>query len=268
MPEQLEQRLVAMAPVIVVALFVVLAILELALASRERASPPLGRFATNFALMLMTAGLGILTPLSSVIAADWAELRGIGLFNLVAVPAALVLLATFLLRGMTLYWLHRLSHAVPMLWRLHRVHHSDRFFDLSVSVRAHPLEYLIRAPFFMLLTVAAGMPVWAVVIADLALVASQYWEHLDVPIPERWRRRVGWLLMTPDLHRMHHSANPRQTESNYGSFLVLWDRLFGTFRPFEPIERIGLGDEDDKWADGLGGQLLLPLRPLRRRAAA
>jgi sterol desaturase/sphingolipid hydroxylase (fatty acid hydroxylase superfamily) len=268
MPEHLEDRLVAISPVIVVALFVGLAVLELALASRERTSPPLGRFGTNFALMLLTAGLSILTPLSSVIAADWAERQDIGLFNWVAAPAVLVLLATFLLRGMTLYWLHRLSHAVPLLWRLHRVHHSDRFFDLSVSVRQHPLEYLVRAPLFMLLTVAAGLPVWAVVIVDLGLVASQYWEHLDVPVSERWRRRLGWLLMTPDLHRMHHSANPLQTESNYGSFLVLWDRLFGTYRSCEPIARIGLGDEDDQWADGLAGQLLLPLQPPRRRAAA
>lgn len=250
--------------VLVVAIFCLLMVVELL--SRGNAAPEggnaTGRMVTNFGLMLLTSGLGLLIPFSSLLAAAWAQENGIGLFNQVAAPWPVVLLGALLSRTFVSYWLHRAYHAVPLLWRLHRVHHSDTHVDLSLGLRQHPLDYPLRLGAFVAATILFGLPLWAVAMVDLFLLATNLWEHLDARMPERAERMLGLVFATPEIHRIHHSAHQPQTDSNYGGGLIVWDRLFGTYRcpRSEQVERIGLGDEDDRMAPSIGAQLMLPFR--------
>ena len=257
-----------------VGLFLLFMLLELAMPGHGRGaradSSTTGRFMTNFGMALLAALVGFLIPFSSIIAAEWAAAEGIGLFNSLAAPWWAVLAAALLSRTFINYWMHRAFHAVPWLWRLHRIHHSDRHVDLSLGLRQHPLDYPPRLIVFASGTVLFGLPVWAVVIADLFLVAANYWEHIDARMPRRLARWLGYVFATPEIHRIHHSASQPQTDSNFSGGLIVWDRLFGTYRDpeFEQIERIGLGEAYDPGADDILSQLALPFRREPARTSA
>lgn len=250
----------------IVGLFLLFMLVELALpgnsagGNKEATGP--GRMVTNFGMALLAALMGFAIPFSSIIAAEWAMAKGIGLFNLVTAPWWVVLVAALLSRTFLNYWMHRAFHAVPWLWRLHRIHHSDRHVDLSLGLRQHPLDYPPRLLIFAAGTILFGLPVWAVVIADLFLIAANYWEHIDARMPVRLARWLGYVFATPEIHRLHHSAHQPQTDSNFSGGLIVWDRLFGTFRDpeTERVERIGLGEGYDSEAGNMVSQLLLPFR--------
>lgn len=171
--------------------------------------------------------------------------------------------ATILARSFSQYWLHRASHAIPILWRLHRIHHSDTHFDASLALRRHPLELIPALAIHLGVTIALGLPVWAVVIVDTLLVAANFWEHLALRIPPAMQRILGIVFVTPRAHRIHHSALREQTDSNFGSALIVWDRLFGSYRnpARDDVRRIGLGPHDDLSAASLTAQLVQPFRP-------
>jgi len=162
-----------------------------------------------------------------------------------------------------IYWLHRAFHKIPLLWRIHRVHHSDPYFDISLGVRQHPFILLASLPVYILGVVALGLPVWAAIFVDILMIAAAFWEHVDAPLPKRLARVLGLFFVTPGIHHIHHSSWRRQTDSNFGTGLIIWDRLFGTYLnpEQETIERIGLGDANDLVADSLWKQLCLPFKP-------
>lgn len=271
----MEQHLAFMAdwllahlPLFVVATFVCLTLIELTGTSFGHGTDvSFGRLATNFGMSAMTAGLSLLVPLSSVASAIAAEQTGFGLFQVLHVSWWVVLIAALLTRTFANYWLHRAFHSVPLLWRLHQVHHSDTHFDVTLALRTHPLDYVIRIAVFASLTYLLGLPVWAVVIVDLFLGAANFWEHVDAKLPDGVDRVLGAMLATPNIHQIHHSAWQPQTDSNYGAGLIIWDRLFGTFRaPQEnAVARIGLGDEHDAQAQNIWQQLALPFGTSTRR---
>ena len=249
-----------------VALFILFALIEVS--GREHATSDgltAGRMITNFGLTAMTGGLSLLVPLSSVGSAMIAEEQGIGLFNVVTLPWWLILPAALLSRTFFNYWLHRAFHAVPLLWRLHRIHHSDTHVDLTLSLRQHPFDLFPRLLVFIGGTFLLGLPVWAVAIVDLSLTAANYWEHIDRRMSPQTARVLGAFLVTPEIHRIHHSASQPQTDSNFGGGLIIWDRLFGTYLDPETcsVHRIGLGETDDMMAKSLWQQLLLPFKSLK-----
>lgn len=254
---------------VVIGLFVAFIALEmLGNGFGKEADVSFSRMVTNFGLGALTAGLSLLIPLSTIAAAVVADKSDFGLFNLVDAPWWIVFLAAVLSRTFANYWLHRAFHAVPWLWRIHRVHHSDTHFDLTLALRTHPFDYLLRIALFVGLTFALGLPVWAVVIGDLILTAANYWEHVDARLNDRIDRLLGGVLVTPNIHRVHHSAWREQTDSNFGGGLVIWDRLFGTFRSpqIESVERLGLGDVEDARAQNVWKQLALPFMRAEPRA--
>lgn len=249
-------------PVIIAGLFCCFAAIELLLAERgDRGGTTRGRMITNFGLPVLTAAFALILPLSSVGTAVFAERHAIGLFNMIAAPWWLILSAALLSRTFANYWLHRAYHAWPLLWRLHRVHHSDTHFDVTLGLREHPFSIVPSIIVFVAGTLLLGLPVWAVAIVDTVLIAANYWEHIDVRLPPRVVRMLGLIFVTPDMHRVHHSAWQPQTDSNFGACLNLWDRLFETYRAPQDnrVDRIGLGDADDVAAQHLASQLLLPL---------
>lgn len=252
------------------ALFAVFAFVEAALPGGGRGDGRISRIALNLSMPLLGALLLAVVPFSTTIAATIAEREGLGLFQQVPAPAAIVLATALLLRTFLAYWLHRAAHRWTWLWRMHRVHHSDPAFDLSLAVRHHPFEALVAVAVYGSAGIALGLPVWAALIIDTIMLAAAFWEHIDASIPAPLRRPIAGWLTTPEWHRVHHSAYQPETDSNFGSLLVGWDRLFGTYRApaADGPDRIGLGEASDLLAGSWLAQLASPFESDRRWAGA
>lgn len=222
-----------------------------------------GRLLTNFAMGLIAAALYTLLPLTSVAAAQWADAENFGLLHAAHAGALAAAFITLLAWSLANYWLHRAFHLWPWLWRLHRIHHSDTAVDLSTGFRNHPGEVVATAFARAGLAAALGLSVPALIAYEAAAFAAAMWSHANLRLPEAADRNLRWLLVTPAMHHVHHSAARFETDSNYGELLSVWDRLFGTYRASDSSTlaktRIGLGKTADGNAASLRGQLLSPL---------
>ncbi len=180
---------------------------------------------------------------AAVAAAEFARRSGIGLLNLLALPVAVTVPVTIAVLDAWTYWLHRAYHASPLLWRLHRVHHCDERLTATTGVRFHPGEILVSALARMPVVLALGASPAGVVAFEVTLLLASQLQHADVRLPERWARGLGRLLITPNLHRTHHSTRRAEADANFGTISSAWDRGFGTLRVIEP-ERITVGAPD------------------------
>jgi sterol desaturase/sphingolipid hydroxylase (fatty acid hydroxylase superfamily) len=169
-------------------------------------------------------------PLSAIGMALHAERHGWGLLRLLAVPDACAIAAAVIVLDLAIYLQHVLFHAVPALWRLHRMHHADLDLDVTTGTRFHPIEILLSMAIKIAVVAALGAPVAAVLIFELLLNATSLFNHGNLRLPAPVDRVLRWLVVTPDMHRVHHSIVPRETNSNYGFNLSCWDRLLGTYR--------------------------------------
>lgn len=202
------------------------------LAPRRTPAPErLSRRINNAALLIVgTLILRAAVPVLAVGAALWAAQNGVGLFNLLALPLAVSVPLAVILLDLAIYGQHRLLHAVPWLWRLHRVHHADPDFDVTTALRFHPLEILASMASKLVLVVALGAPPLAVLIFEILLNALAMFNHANIALPARIDSALRRLIVTPDLHRIHHSVVPAEQQRNFGFNLSLWDRLFGTLQ--------------------------------------
>ncbi len=154
---------------------------------------------------------------------------------------------------------------MPWLWRLHRVHHADRDFDVSTAARFHPLEIVLSMAWKLAVVAALGAPALAVAVFETGFALFTLWTHSNLALPARVEAQVRKLIVTPDLHRIHHSVRPEETNSNYGTALIAWDRLFGTYRAsaHDPQDSmaIGLAEWQDDRPARLGFSLLIPFVP-------
>ena len=181
-------------------------------------------------VILNTAIVRILFPTSAVALASFASSHGWGLLNAwrvsqwLAVPFAVVVL------DFAIYLQHVLFHAVPALWRLHRMHHADLEFDVTTGARFHPMEIALSLVIKLAVVAALGAPPVSVLIFEVLLNATAMFNHSNIRMPVGIDRVVRWLVVTPDMHRVHHSIVVRETNSNFGFNLPWWDRLFGTYR--------------------------------------
>ncbi len=244
-----------------IGLFVLFAALEAAFGqARDPASADRGRLTVNFGLAIGTALLMLAVPFGLTSAAILAEERGWGLFAHIAAPAPVIVAAALLARTGLAYFVHRASHAIPLLWRLHKVHHTDPCVDVSLGLRHHPLELLPGLAVFTGGVLLLGIPAWAVMLVEIVLVAGSYWEHLDLRLSPRVSRAVRSLAVTPEAHAIHHSAAPAQAHCNFGTVLTIWDRLFKTWRSpdAETVARYGLVDIEPAAANNLWAQLAAP----------
>ncbi|MEA3030434.1 MAG: hypothetical protein QOJ53_2005 [Sphingomonadales bacterium] len=244
-----------------VGLFVTFAAVEAAFSKgRDPGSEAHGRLIVNFSLPIASALFALIIPFGVTTSAILAEQQQWGLFHQVDAPPPLVLLAALLSRTGLGYLVHRLSHRLPWLWRLHKVHHSDPHVDISLSLRHHPLELLPGLLAYAAGTLLLGLPLWSVALVEAVLIAAGYSDHLDIRLPPRAARLLRAVFVTPEIHHIHHSAERAQTDSNYGSLLVLWDRLFGTYcePDREIVRRYGLDEVDARGANSIWSQLALP----------
>ena len=194
----------------------------------------------RFAYQRWPANLGIITidilmvrllfPAGAVGAALWAESNGLGLFNQLQSGYGISIVISVILLDLIIYTQHLIFHAVPILWRLHSVHHADRDIDVTTGLRFHPIEILISMLIKLSFVIALGAPAAAVIIFEILLNGMAMFNHANVKLPERLDAILRLLLITPDVHRIHHSITPRETDSNFGFNLSIWDRLFGTWQ--------------------------------------
>lgn len=245
----------------------VMAAWEFAAPRRRREIPLLLRWPNNFAVALVNAALvrllfpGFLAALAMDAAAD-----GRGLLNMLDVPFWLAVLLSLLAFDLLIYLQHLVFHKVGPLWRLHRMHHADQAIDVSTALRFHPLEILLSVLIKAAAVIALGPPAVAVLLFEVILNGTAMFNHGNVRLPaglDRWLRLV---VVTPDMHRVHHSIHRDETDSNYGFNLPWWDRLFGTYRPQprDGHDAMSIGVDAfrtrrDQWLDRMLWQ------PLRRR---
>ncbi len=231
------------------------------------------RWPANWALTALNIVLLGALPLSGLAVADLARERGWGLLNHPAVPLGAALALGFLARSLVSYGIHVAMHKVPPLWRVHRVHHSDTALDVSTTVRFHPLEFAIQVPLVSGALLALGIHPAVVIAYEIFDAAMNVFTHADVRLPRPLDRALRLVFVTPEMHRVHHSAAPAETDSNYGATLSIWDRLFGTHRAGAPAA-IGLAEvaerpaRDPLWLLALpfiGTAGLQALRPLPER---
>lgn len=177
-----------------------------------------------------TVVMRIVLPVTAIGLAHVAHERGWGLLNQFDLPSVLAVAAGVVLLDLVIYGQHVLFHTVPALWRLHRMHHSDLHFDVTTGIRFHPIEIVISAGIKLGAVVVLGPAAVAVLLFEVLLNASSMFNHGNVRLPGRLDRLLRWVLVTPDMHRVHHSVRYEESSSNFGFNLPWWDRLFGTYR--------------------------------------
>ena len=211
--------------------FAVMALWEIVAPRRRPAVSKALRWANNLVLVVLnTVLLRLLFPAAAVGVAAFAAAQGWGLLNYFTVPYGVAVVMAVVALDLIIYLQHVLFHAVPALWRLHRVHHADLDYDVTTGARFHPVEIVLSMLIKFGAIVALGVPVLAVVIFEVILNAMSLFNHGNVRIPAPVDRVLRWFVVTPDMHRVHHSVEDDEANSNFGFNLSLWDRLFGTYR--------------------------------------
>ena len=214
-----------------IAVFAIVAVCEALAPRRERTMPRRVRWPNNIGVVaLNTLLLRVVFPTAAVGVALAAEARGWGLFSAVGAPYWLAVALTVVVLDFAIYLQHVIFHAVPALWRLHRMHHADLDFDVTTGTRFHPIEILLSMLIKFTLVAALGPPVLGVLVFEVLLNATSMFNHGNLNIPVDVDRVLRWFVVTPDMHRVHHSAVVHETNSNFGFNLPWWDRLFGTYR--------------------------------------
>ncbi len=188
------------------------------------------RWFTNLSILILSSlCLRVIFPLAAVGTALWAEERGYGLFHIYDIPLWIAGIIAFILLDFAVWLEHLLSHKIPILWRIHRMHHSDIGFDLTTALRFHPLEIILSMLWKALIIICLGAPAVAVLIFEIVLNGTAMFNHANAKLPLRLDRVLRRVLVTPDMHRVHHSSFKPETDSNYGFNFPFWDYLFGTY---------------------------------------
>ena len=214
---------------------------------RNPGVPAWQRRINNLVLVSINSGLvRLVIPLAAVHMANIAWLHGWGLFNNLQLPAWVEIVLSFLVLDMLIYFQHRLFHSIPWLWRLHRVHHCDTEFDVTTGVRFHPLEILLSMLIKIAAVAALGAPAIAVLLFEVVLNATSLFNHANARLGARLDAVLRKLVVTPDMHRVHHSVTAAETNSNFGFNIPWWDHLFGTYRaqPEKGHENMTIGLEE------------------------
>lgn len=221
------------------------------------------RWVTNLAMVVLSSVLvRLLFPAAAVGAAVWAQMQGFGLFRFVGVDPVLAGLLGFVILDFAVWVEHWASHKVPILWRIHRMHHADTGFDLTTALRFHPIEIVLSMIWKAAIVTVLGVPVVAVLVFEIVLNGMAMFNHANARLPLGLDRLMRLFLVTPDMHRVHHSSIPAETDSNYGFNFPFWDRFFGTYTDQPQLGHddmeIGLREYRDGSPATLAWSLALP----------
>ena len=262
------------------AVLLTMAALELLLPKRVLTSAKSTRWLTNFSIvglatLLVRAMAALprliaptLLPLTAVAAALWAEKAGVGLLPLLGLPYWLTAVVAIIILDFALWLQHLISHKVPAIWALHQVHHADRDFNVTTAIRFHPVEIALSMLYKMVWVVACGVSPLAIVLFEMILNAGAMFNHANVALPGWLDRALRLVIVTPDMHRVHHSIVRAEHDSNYGFNLSIWDRMAGTYTD-QPAAghqgmTIGLAPYQSDAPTRLAWSLALPFRPMSK----
>jgi len=208
---------------------------------RQRNLPRQGRWLTHLGITVINSlALRLLGPLTAIAVAIWAGGKGIGLFNLINLPFWAEVTLAFILFDFAIYLQHVISHRVPLFWRFHKVHHTDRDLDASSAIRFHPVEILLSMLYKCGLVLLLGPAALAVLIFEIVLNASAIFNHANLKLPLGLDRVLRLFIITPDMHRVHHSIIMDETNSNYGFNFSIWDRLCRTYKAQPAAGHVGM----------------------------
>jgi len=243
----------------------VMAIWEVVVPRRRMEIPRLLRWSNNLALVVVdTLVVRVAFPVAAVGLAVLAQDNGWGLLNQFDLPGVVVFIIAILVLDLAIYLQHVLFHAVPALWRLHRMHHADLEFDVTTGLRFHPVEILLSMIIKLGVVMALGPPAVAVLVFEVVLNASSLFNHSNIRLPSRVDAVLRLFIVTPDMHRVHHSIRPSETNSNFGFNIPWWDRILGTYlaQPSAGHEEMTIGieqfrDRRSLWIDRMLIQPLL-----------
>ena len=246
-------------------LFAILATLEALLPRRARSQPRSTRWVTNWSVTILNTItlrlLAVALPLLAVGAAIDAEAQGWGLFNAISLPLWFEITVVVLILDFAIWLQHLITHKVPLLWRLHRVHHADVDMDVTTAIRFHPVEIALSMLLKIGLVYLLGPAAIAVVLFEIILNGTAMFNHSNLALPAWLDKALRKVLVTPDMHRVHHSVHRHEHDSNYGFSLSVWDRVFGTYIPQPEAGhddmQVGLEWQDDR-PSRLGWSLALP----------
>ena len=252
-----------------VSIFATMALLEWLLPKRALRHAKVRRWITNLTItaisnLIVRALAYLAVPVAAVAAALYSEAEGIGLFNVTAWPTWMEVILAVVLLDFALWLQHLISHKVPVLWRLHQMHHSDVDIDVTTAIRFHPIEIVLSLFWKILWVVAFGIPAVAVIAFEIILNGCAMFNHANLALPAQLDRVLRLVIVTPDMHRVHHSIERSEHDTNYGFNLSIWDRLFGTYQA-QPRHGhqgmvIGLKPYQSENPTELGWSLTLPFR--------
>lgn len=218
-------------PMLFVALLAIFAVAEALFPRRQRTQLQSKRWFGNLGLLFIgSITARWLLPVAPVAMAIWSQDQGVGLLNQFALPAWISGVLAFLALDLLIYGQHRVFHQVPVLWRLHRMHHTDLDLDVSSGVRFHPIEILLSLIIKVCAVWILGAPPLAVLIFEIVLNGTAMFNHANIALPRPIDAFLRLAIVTPDMHRIHHSVREEETNSNFGFNIPWWDRLFGTYR--------------------------------------
>ena len=248
-----------------VGLFVIMAGLEYFAPRRKLRPVKALRWLTNWAIIIINSVLvRLLFKTAAVGAALWATENGYGLFNMIALPYWLAFIISFLVLDFAIWFSHLASHKVPIFWRIHRMHHSDIDIDVTTAIRFHPVEIILSMFWKYLIVLALGAPAASVLVFEIVLNGGALFNHANFKLPLSIDKVLRLLIVTPDMHRVHHSIIRKETDSNYGFNLSIWDRMFGTYidQPSKGHDEmtIGLEEWQDEKPARLDWILMVPFR--------
>lgn len=248
-----------------VAILAAMALWEALAPRRARSFPRRARWPANLGVVVVDALIvRVVFPVAAVGAAAFAQARGWGLFNVLGLSVWPASVLSFLALDALVWGQHVVSHRAPLLWRVHRMHHADLDYDVTTALRFHPLEIALSMLLKMAAAVALGAPPESVLVFEVALNGLAMFNHANAGLPPRIERRVRWVFVTPDMHRVHHSIERDETDSNFGFNFSIWDRLAGLYRAQPAAGQggmtIGLPEFRAEEELGLGRMLTQPWR--------
>jgi len=249
-----------------VGIFLGMALWEILAPRRPLSTAKTVRWGSNLGIVVLnTVVLRLLFPAAAVGMAFFAGEQGWGIFNYYAVPYWLAVVVSVIVLDFVVWLQHIMVHAIPLFWRLHRMHHADLDFDVTTGARFHPLEIILSMLIKFSAIVVLGPPVVAVVIFEVLLNATAMFNHGNIRLPLKLDRVLRWFVVTPDMHRVHHSVEDDEANSNFGFNLPWWDRLFGTYRdqPRGGHDGMTIGIRkfrEPQQVSWLNGMLILPFK--------
>ena len=262
--EAILQNEVAIRLGVFIGVLAAVALAELAFPRRRLTVSKPRRWVSNLGVVFLNSALvRVLLPVTAAGFAVLAASRGWGVFNNVATPVWVAVAGSVVILDFAIYLQHVMFHAVPLLWRVHRMHHADLDFDVTTGARFHPIEIILSMLIKFAVIAVIGAPVVAVIIFEVLLNATAMFNHGNVRLPAPLDHVLRLIVVTPDMHRVHHSIEDHETNSNFGFNLPWWDRLFGTYKaqPDAGHDAMTIGIRDyraPKIATDLPGMLILP----------